>query len=293
MLTNVPTILAVDDKKENLDVILDILSDYDVIPVTSGQKALQVIDEEDIALVLLDIVMPELDGFQVCQILKNNTKTRHIPIIFTTAKTDEESISKAYEAGADDYVSKPLKKAEVIARVKTQLKLKQTIENLEFLASRDSMTGIYNRRKFFELAIPVFKETPTDIFMAMIDIDYFKKVNDTYGHDVGDMVIKLATQTISQVIQPYDAIFARIGGEEFVLLLKDMDKKAILEILENIRLSIENLVVEHNDTKIKFTISIGATSKTQDSKTIDELLKNSDLALYESKTSGRNKITFR
>ena len=293
MLIKSPTILAVDDKKENLDIILDILSDYDVIPVTSGQKALQVIDEEDIALVLLDIVMPELDGFQVCQILKNNTKTRHIPIIFTTAKTDEESISKAYEAGADDYVSKPLKKAEVIARVKTQLKLKQTIENLEFLASRDSMTGIYNRRKFFELAIPVFKETPTDIFMAMIDIDYFKKVNDTYGHDVGDMVIKLATQTISQVIQPYDAIFARIGGEEFVLLLKDMDKKAILEILENIRLSIENLVVEHNDTKIKFTISIGATSKTQDSKTIDELLKNSDLALYESKTSGRNKITFR
>ncbi len=293
MLIKSPTILAVDDKKENLDIILDILSDYDVIPVTSGQKALQVIDEEDIALVLLDIVMPELDGFQVCQILKNNTKTKHIPIVFTTAKTDEESISKAYEAGADDYVSKPLKKAEVIARVKTQLKLKQTIENLEFLASRDSMTGIYNRRKFFELAIPVFKETPTDIFMAMIDIDYFKKVNDTYGHDVGDMVIKLATQTISQVIRQHDAIFARIGGEEFVLLLKDMDKKAILEILENIRLSIENLVVEHNDTKIKFTISIGATSKTQDSKTIDELLKNSDLALYESKTSGRNKITFR
>ena len=293
MLIQSPTILAVDDKKENLDVILDILSDYDVIPVTSGQKALQVIDEEDIALVLLDIVMPELDGFQVCQILKNNTKTKHIPIIFTTAKTDEESISKAYEAGADDYVSKPLKKAEVIARVKTQLKLKKTIENLEFLASRDSMTGIYNRRKFFELAIPVFKETPTDIFMAMIDIDYFKKVNDTYGHDVGDMVIKLATQTISQVIRQHDAIFARIGGEEFVLLLKDMDKKAILEILENIRLSIEDLVVEYNETKIKFTISIGATSKTQDSKTIDELLKNSDLALYESKTSGRNKITFR
>lgn len=111
MLINAPTILAVDDRKENLDIILDILSDYDVIPITSGYKALQVIEEENISLVLLDIVMPELDGFEVCKILKNNSKTKHIPIIFTTAKTDEESIAKAYEAGADDYVSKPLKKS--------------------------------------------------------------------------------------------------------------------------------------------------------------------------------------
>ncbi|MEJ5169137.1 MAG: diguanylate cyclase [Arcobacteraceae bacterium] len=293
MLTKAPTILAVDDRKENLDIILDILGDYDVIPVTSGYKALQVIEEEDISLVLLDIVMPELDGFEVCKILKNNSKTKHIPIIFTTAKTDEESIAKAYEAGADDYVSKPLKKAEVIARVKTQLKLKQTIENLEFLASKDSMTGIYNRRKFFELAIPIFKENQSDIFMAMVDIDHFKKVNDTYGHDVGDAVIKQATKTINKVIQPHDVLFARIGGEEFVLLLKDMDKTALFEILENIRKSIDDLVVEHNNHKIKFTISIGATYKTSDTKTIDELLKSSDLALYESKTSGRNKITFR
>lgn len=293
MSTMTPTILAVDDRKENLDILLDILGDYDVIPVTSGKKALQVIEEEDVSLVLLDIVMPELDGFEVCKMLKNNPKTLHIPIIFTTAKTDEKSIAQAYEAGADDYVSKPLKKAEVIARVKTQLKLKQTIENLEFLASKDSMTGIYNRRKFFELAIPIFQESKNDIFMAMIDIDHFKKVNDTYGHDVGDMVIKLATKTISSLIEQNNAIFARIGGEEFVLIFEGINKDLILELLESIRISIQNLNIDYNNHTIKFTISIGVASRISDTKSIDELLKKSDLALYEAKTTGRNKVIFR
>lgn len=120
------TILAVDDTKENLDILLDILDDFDVIPVTHGLKALEIIKNEPISLVLLDIIMPDLDGFEVCKLLKSDPLWCDIPIIFTTAKTDEASIAQAYEAGASDYVSKPLKRAEVIARVTTQLKLQKT-----------------------------------------------------------------------------------------------------------------------------------------------------------------------
>lgn len=286
------TILAVDDKKENLDIILDILNDFDVIPVTSGKKALDILNKEEISLILLDIVMPEIDGFEVCKIVKSQANTKEIPIIFTTAKTDEESISNAYRVGANDYVSKPLKRSEVIERVKTQLKLKKTIEHLEFLASRDSMTGAYNRRKFFELAKQLFSQSNEDFFVSMIDIDYFKKVNDSYGHDAGDMVIKLVSKTISDLL-PQNSIFARIGGEEFVSVCKTSSKEETISLFENIREKISSLRVDYNGNEISFTISNGITSKKSSTKSIDELLKESDIALYEAKSSGRNKVIFR
>lgn len=286
------TILAVDDKKENLDIILDILSEFDVIPVTSGKKALDILNKEEISIILLDIVMPEMDGFEVCKIIKSQTNTKDIPIIFTTAKTDEESIANAYKVGANDYVSKPLKRSEVIERVKTQLKLKKTIENLEFLASRDSMTGAYNRRKFFELAKQLFSQCDEDFFVSMIDIDYFKKVNDSYGHDAGDIVIKLVSKTIYDML-PQNAIFARIGGEEFVSVCKKSSKEETINLFENIREKISSLRVDYNGNEISFTISNGITSKKSSTKSIDELLKESDIALYEAKSSGRNKVVFR
>lgn len=286
------TILAVDDKKENLDIILDILNNFDVIPVTSGKKALDILNKEEISLILLDIVMPEIDGFEVCKIVKSQANTKEIPIIFTTAKTDEESISNAYRVGANDYVSKPLKRSEVIERVKTQLKLKKTIEHLEFLASRDSMTGAYNRRKFFELGKQLFSQSDEDFFVSMIDIDYFKKVNDSYGHDAGDMVIKLVSKTISDML-PTNSIFARIGGEEFVSVCKTSSKEETISLFENIREKISSLRVDYNGNEISFTISNGITSKKSSTKSIDELLKESDIALYEAKSSGRNKVIFR
>ena len=286
------TILAVDDKKENLDIILDMLNDYDVIPILNGQKALKLIKEEDISLVLLDIVMPELDGFEICKLLKNDASTQHIPVIFITAKTDEISIAKAYEAGGDDYVSKPLKKTEIRARVKTQLKLRQMIEHLEFLASNDSMTGVFNRRKFFELANPLFNEKKENTFIGMIDIDYFKKVNDTYGHDVGDMVIKSVAKIVGELIDS-KVIFARIGGEEFVLMCNHLEKTSFLNMLDSIRELIENFTLKYNDSNINVTVSIGASEIDSTTKTIDELLKQADLSLYEAKSTGRNRVVLR
>lgn len=286
------TILAVDDKKENLDVLLNILEDFDVIPVTCGQKALEIIKEEDISLVLLDIVMPNIDGYEVCKILKSQVDTKGIPIIFTTAKTDEESISKAYEAGANDYVSKPLKRSEVIARVQTQLKLKKTIDDLEYLASRDTMTGVYNRRKFFELSKPLFNQYENNFFIAMLDIDHFKKVNDSFGHDAGDLVIKRVAKTISDML-PENSVFARIGGEEFVAICIDDSTDRIMQLFEDIRNVLASSSIDYNGHQINFTISNGIAQKNPSVQSIDNLLKQADLALYDAKNSGRNKVVLR
>lgn len=292
-MSDVQTILAVDDIKENLDIIVDILDEYDVIAVKSAKEALEILEKEEISLLLLDIVMPEINGIDLCQIIKSQTSTKDIPIIFTTSRVDEETISRAYEAGASDYVCKPLKRRDVLARVNTQLKLRKTIEDLEFLASRDSMTGIYNRRKFFELATLLFKESTKEFFLATIDIDYFKKVNDNYGHDAGDYVIKRITEIIADLL-PKSSIFARMGGEEFIVIFfeENESKKAIL-LFEKIKNKIfsENIIYIGNI--INSTVSIGLVQKNNESYEIDEVVKKSDIALYEAKKTGRNKVVYK
>jgi diguanylate cyclase (GGDEF)-like protein len=286
------TILVVDDKKENLDIVVDILTDFDVIPVTSGQKALDIIAQEKISLVLLDIIMPEMDGYEVCSKLKANPATESIPIIFVTAKTDEDSIAQAYASGASDYVSKPLKRSEVIARIQTQLKLKHTIEHLEFLASRDMMTGVYNRRKFFELAYPIFATSNDALCVAMLDIDHFKKVNDTYGHDAGDLVIKHVAKTVADFL-PKEAVFGRIGGEEFAVILNGVHQAIIQDTFETIRKTIASTPIDYNGHHIDISISTGIALKNNTTTSLDDLLKLSDIALYDAKNTGRNKVVWR
>ena len=291
-MSDTQTILAVDDMKENLDIILDILNEYDVIAVKSANEALAILENEKISLILLDIVMPEINGIDLCQIIKSQSSTKDIPVIFTTSQDDEDSISNAYEAGASDYVCKPLKRRDVIARVNTQLKLRKIIEDLEFLASRDTMTGIYNRRKFFELATILFNESNDNFFLATIDIDYFKRVNDNFGHDAGDFVIKRITEIISAQL-PQDSIFARVGGEEFIVIFFEEDSQKALSFFENVReiISKENIV--YNGNVINSTISIGLVQKNDKNNEIDEVIKKSDIALYEAKRTGRNRIIYR
>jgi diguanylate cyclase (GGDEF)-like protein len=284
------TILVVDDTKENIHILLALLEDYDVLVALSGQKALQMVEKNDIDIILLDIMMPEMDGYEVCNILKANPDTKNIPILFITAKTDEESIEKAYDVGGIDYVTKPFKPKELLARLKTQLENQRLIKELDHLASRDTMTGIYNRRKFFELGTKLFNSTD-DIFATMIDIDKFKNINDQYGHPFGDVVIKSVTQNISNQILP-DAIFARLGGEEFAILCKADSIDEVHHKIESIRAIIENLEKTYEDKIVKFTISNGISQK-QSGDTIDSLLKRADEALYEAKGTGRNKVCFR
>ncbi len=287
-------ILIVDDTETNIDILVELLGDsYDILVSLNGATALEILASEEIDLILLDIMMTQMDGYEVCSILKSKDNLKDIPVIFITAKTDENSIEKAYEVGGSDYVTKPFKPRELIARIKTQLKLKDLISHLEYIASYDEMTGIYNRRKFFSLSQEYFKNEKKDLFAVMIDIDNFKKVNDTHGHGVGDDVIKLITKTISQNLFD-NAIFGRIGGEEFAIVSYSPNSEVILENIEETRQKIEELEVKtDNGNIVKFTISNGVSKVTPDINSLDELLKEADIALYEAKGRGRNRIIFR
>ncbi len=288
------TILIVDDTETNIDILLELLSDeYDILVSLSGNNALEILQDEKIDLILLDIMMPNMNGYEVCTILKDNEITKNIPVIFITAKTDEDSIEKAYEVGGMDYIVKPFKPRELKARVKTQLHLRDLIEHLEFIASYDEMTGIYNRRKFFNSAIKKFNNDRKNLYAVMIDIDKFKLVNDTYGHAVGDKVIKIIAETISQNISE-DSILGRIGGEEFAILGNFISKEEVIKQMEEIREEIDKLeVVTDTSLVVKFTISEGISKATDEMKDVDELLKIADKALYSAKGTGRNKVIFR
>ena len=288
------TILIVDDIDTNIDILLELLGEkYDVLVAVDGKTALDIASKEKIDLILLDIMMPEMDGYEVCERLKSSEETHNIPVLFITAKTDEDSIEKAYDIGGSDYITKPFKPRELLARIKTQLQLRKLINNLDFIATHDEMTGIYNRRQFFHLASKRFKETKKNLYAVMIDIDKFKAVNDKYGHSIGDEVIKIVTKTIAGSISK-DTIFGRIGGEEFALVYNIESEAIIMQNIESIREKIEKLEVKaHNGEIVKFTISEGVSKAKVKTKNLDELLKEADIALYEAKGSGRNKVIFR
>lgn len=287
-------ILAVDDTKTNISILLELLGeDYDIVPATSGAKALEIVKKIQIDLILLDIMMPEMDGYEVCKILKSEEKTKDIPILFITAKVDEESIVDAFKVGGVDYVTKPFQPFELIARIQTHLKLSDTLKSLEFLATRDSMTGILNRRKFFELGEAKFKNNKNNLYVVMVDIDKFKAINDTYGHAIGDEVIKVVAKSIEDKL-PNGAIFGRIGGEEFAIILDTLMCTDIDSTIEAIRSSVESLaVISYGDEIINITISQGVAKASPDSECLDIVLKDADEALYEAKNSGRNRSVFR
>jgi len=238
-------------------------------------------------------MMPAMDGYEVCKILKSNDETKNIPILFITANTDDESIVEAYNLGAVDYVTKPFRPVELIARVKLNLQLHQTINQLEYFAYYDVMTNIYNRRKFFDLATTRFESSKDNLYAVMLDIDKFKSINDTYGHSTGDMVIKCIASTIEANLDD-GMIFGRVGGEEFAIIGNFNSNDAVFNKIDNIRKKIEQLEIKtDNSINIKSTISNGIAKYNDDMRSIDYLLQVADEALYEAKNSGRNKSIFR
>lgn len=302
MIEELSTILIVDDEKINIAIILEAFSvlgdSVNIVVALSGEKALKIIEKRNIDLVLLDIVMPGLSGYEVCKILKSQPHSKDIPILFITAKTDTDSLVEAYNMGGVDYVTKPFRSVELLARVKTHLKLSKTLRELEHLASFDMMTGIYNRRKFFELSENLFEQHHQSLFAVMIDIDKFKLINDNYGHPMGDRVIKKIIQIISDflddLIADKKSIFGRMGGEEFALIFVDKTLNEIHHIVENIRQIVESEVfVTDTGQPIKATISLGVAQKRSSINNLDNLLQEADNALYEAKNEGRNKSIFR
>ena len=286
------TILIVDDTVTNLDILIELLNEYDVIDAINGQDALDIAKEEKIDLILLDIMMPDMDGYEVCKYLKLDPNTKNIPIIFITAKTDEGSIETAYDIGGSDYVTKPFLPKELKARVKKELHIQDMMDELKLLASTDPMTKLYNRRYFTKTSkhiLDLAKRNAQEVSIIMLDIDKFKRVNDTYGHDIGDkVIISLADELISN--QRKSDIVCRYGGEEFVILLPNTPIDGAITTAENIRKNMENIVLDLTDDILKFTVSIGVSYVNKDENNIEKALKRADEALYDAKENGRNQV---
>ena len=291
------TILVVDDTISNLDILIELLEDYDVIDATNGKDALEIAEEEEVDLILLDIMMPDMDGYEVCEKLKSNATTKNIPIIFITAKADEDSIEKAYEIGGIDYVTKPFKPKELLARVNRELQLQDLQKKLKELASTDPMTRLYNRRFFTTMAshsLDLAKRNKKTLSLVMIDIDKFKNVNDTYGHQVGDDVIIHLANVFLENKRDSD-IVCRYGGEEFVILFPNTSIEGAKKVAEKIREKVEASTINLAANKsLKYTISLGVAQVEVESEiNIEQALKRADDALYEAKESGRNRVVIK
>ena len=289
------TILIIDDVAANVHTLMALLGEeYDLLGSLDGEEALAILEEETVDLILLDILMPGMDGLEVCRRIKADEKTRDIPVIFITVKTDEDSIVAAYDLGGADYITKPFLAREVLSRVKKELKFQEMMQELALLASTDPMTRLYNRRYFSRIArhaLALAKREKESLSVIMLDIDHFKYINDTYGHQVGDQVIILLAETITEQLRQSD-FAARFGGEEFVILLPSTSLASARGIAEKLRKTVETLTYKSAEgIAIHFTISLGVSTVdilTEDS--VEPALKRADDAMYLAKESGRNRV---
>lgn len=301
-------ILVVDDVNQNLQVVGEILEKvgYGTTFATSGMQAIERIKTANPDLILLDLMMPGINGLEVCEKIKSNSEFVNIPIIFLTASQDENHLLEAFEKGAVDYVTKPFKTPELLARVRTHLELKYTrdqfkklldeqailTEELEKLATTDPLTGVWNRRHLFALAereITRVHRYNRPLSLLIIDIDHFKIINDTYGHAGGDEVLAILAKTVLNCLRKAD-FFGRFGGEEFVAFLPETTLKTAVAAAERIRENLANIVISVDEQQIRITVSIGVASYQKEDLTIDALLQRADKALYQAKNQGRNQV---
>ena len=288
-----PVIMIVDDVATNVQALASILKDdYTLKVATNGQTALKLSVQEPIPdLILLDVQMPGMSGFDVCKILKSKDNTKDIPVIFVTGNVSDGSEELGLKLGAVDYITKPIREAIVKVRVKTHIDLKLMRDNLFSLAMNDALTSVYNRHFLFNEAERILsksRRSGESISVVMLDIDHFKSINDQHGHQVGDEVLKAIANELKVSIRNEDVV-ARYGGEEFVVILTDCDLILAKEKAEYLREAIEKL----NPNGLKVTSSFGISVLDRKYIDFDEMLKDADDALYEAKHSGRNRVVFK
>jgi len=291
-------ILVVDDTPTNIKILVEALrSDYDVMVATRGEQALELAAGElQPDLILLDMMMPGMDGHEVCRRLKSNDRTRDIPVIFITAETSPEIEEKSFELGGVDYVIKPFSLPIVKARVRTHVTLKHRTDMLSRLALLDGLTGIPNRRRFDEIFEMEWqrclrKQMPLSIIMA--DVDHFKLYNDTYGHGAGDKCLAGIGKIMREIVSRPGDLAARYGGEEFSILLPFTRHDGGLQVAENLRKKVAGTQVDSTSgaTSRRITMSIGvATVVPRTDLQPTDLLKAGDEMLYQAKREGRNRV---
>lgn len=293
-----PEILIVDDQPLNLQLLSRVLSEeFDLRVARSGQKALEIAFGEDIPdLILLDINMPDIDGYEVCKLLKGDVRTQSIAIIFITARTSVEDEEKGFLLGAADYITKPFSPVVVRARVRNHINLKIRTDILESVAHTDSLTAVSNRRSYDEYLPDMWNHcmrSGCSLSVLMMDIDHFKAYNDTYGHGSGDECLRQVAQTIDRSVKRSLEFFGRYGGEEFVAVLPDVDCESAMILAEQLRAEVQSLAIEHSASSVApvVTISIGCASIIPTAAYLPaSLTEAADSALYVAKKEGRNTV---
>ena len=290
-----PRLLLVDDQPINIQMLYQIFhDDYDVFMATDGKDALAFCQRNPPDLILLDIVMPNMDGLEVCRRLKADETTADIPVLFITAQTALEDETRAFEAGGVDFITKPVVPATVRARVRTHLLLKAQGDLLRAFVFVDGLTGVANRRRFDENLQAEWRRcrrSNVPLTLLMIDIDHFKRYNDHYGHQAGDACLQNVAATLKRGFGRSHDLVARYGGEEFVCLMPECDVAAGQSKAEELRQSVQDLDIHHeaSPTKEVVTISTGiATIVPTDGQTPEAFLQIADKALYVAKSTGRN-----
>ncbi len=290
-------ILVVDDIPSNVHVLSRILKDdHDIYFATDGVKALELVQARLPDLVLLDIMMPGMDGYEVCSRIKADPITRDIPVIFISAKSEVEDETYGLEVGAIDFISKPISPPIVKARVRNHLLLKRQTDLLRTLSFIDGLTSIANRRRFDEVLSREWRRcarAQLPLSLIMLDVDQFKPYNDHYGHQAGDECLRVMGGLLAeQVMRPADLV-ARYGGEEFVCLLPETDEGGAFQVAERLRVTVAERRLPHAVSPIAdhVTVSLGvATARPTVEDTPDRLTQLADSLLYEAKRAGRNRV---
>lgn len=305
-------ILIVDDTQANIEILYKILKgDYEVFYAKNGRDCLRLAKREIPDLILLDIMMPDMDGYQVCSLLKADSQTARIPVIFITAMGNEENETKGLDCGAIDYITRPISPPIVKARVKNHLELKRSHDVMEALsteltnknqqlkklAREDGLTGLANRRHFNEvLDAEIKRALRTRQFLSLIlcDVDYFKRYNDHYGHVAGDKCLQMIGATLLSTFLRAGDVPARYGGEEFAVILPDTPPEKAEHLAEKLRLKMVEQAIPHafSETLELVTLSIGVVgAQVASGRNPEWFIDVADQALYRSKENGRNQVT--
>ena len=288
-------VLVVDDNKNNVRLLKAILEDekFEVYVCERAVTAVELSHQLKPDIILLDIMMPEMDGFEVCRALKADFEIKDIPVIMVTARTDTSDLKAALDMGAFDYIRKPIDEIEVIARVQSALRYKQQHDKLKEMASKDGLTGLFNHALLMDLFSKEYKKQERnlgELNFVMLDIDYFKKVNDTYGHTAGDIILKELSDILIKASRNGD-IVGRYGGEEFSIVLPETSAENAYKLCERIRATVESTEFYTGKENIRITISMGLYCKEiNDNISSDDMIKSADKALYAAKQAGRNRV---
>ncbi len=287
-------ILVVDDSivfRKQMQTMLENMF-FKVITVAHGEEALGILNTmNDISLVLTDYHMPVLNGLELTIEIRKTYSKNDLGVIVVSNDNDEETTALFLKNGANDYIKKPFSKEEFSCRINNSIEALENIHAITNHANRDFLTGLYNRRYFFEHMQPYFERALKEeepFAIAMIDIDHFKKINDTYGHDTGDKAINALADILRAGTNQND-IVARFGGGEFCVVIKNTTHKESLDILERLRKKVQNsTMISQNGEEFYFTISIGVALEHED--TLEETINQADALLYSAKQNGRNQV---